>query len=43
MGEWKNDKRHGKGKYIIKADNIKEGLWEEDRRVKWIGELDDTQ
>ncbi len=27
VGEWKNDKRHGRGQYIVNEHNKKEGLW----------------
>lgn len=36
VGEWRNDKRHGRGKYHAGGDNIREGIWEDDRRIKYL-------
>ena len=37
-GEWANSKRNGEGKIIHIDGTEKVGIWENDKRIRWIGE-----
>jgi hypothetical protein len=32
QGEWKDDKKHGKGKYTYASGNVYEGEWKDDKK-----------
>lgn len=34
-GSWSNNNPHGTGKFITTSGEIKIGLWENGKRVKW--------
>jgi len=34
-GQWLNGKQHGKGLYISRNGEMKEGLWENGKKIKW--------
>jgi len=35
-GNWRNNNTHGKGKFINSEGEIKLGLWDNGKRVKWF-------
>ncbi len=38
-GFWANGKQHGEGEFLLQKDNQwRKGIWNEGKRVKWVGE-----
>lgn len=35
-GNWKNGKQHGKGTYHSMKGEVKNGLWNEGKRDRWL-------
>jgi len=33
VGEWKSDKQHGKGSFYMSSGHVKEGIWENGKRI----------
>ena len=35
-GYWANGKQHGQGRYIVSNKEVKVGIWEDGKRIKWL-------
>ena len=38
-GGWKNGKQHGRGSYTTAKGEVREGEWEEGRRLRWFSPM----
>ena len=43
IGEWKNNKKHGQGKIISNDGKQMEGIWQDDKRIKWLEDTSKDQ
>lgn len=40
VGEWKSDKQHGKGSFYMSSGHVKEGIWENGKRIGDVPQID---
>ena len=38
IGEWKNGKQHGRGKFVSERGYEKTGFWENGKRIRWLAD-----